>query len=65
MDPRYLGDGVYASFDGYHIVLTAGHHDAACAEHAIYLDPGTVEALDRYIESIKARIEEMRCRSKT
>lgn len=27
MEPRYLGDGVYATFDGYHVWLLTGSHD--------------------------------------
>lgn len=28
MEPRYLGDGVYATFDGMHVWLHLGAHDA-------------------------------------
>jgi len=45
----YLGDGVYASFDGYHIRLAANHHENV----VIALDPDVLEALDRYRERIK------------
>ena len=27
IEDRYLGDGVYASFDGYQVWLAANHHD--------------------------------------
>lgn len=26
-EPRYLGDGAYASCDGYHVWLAANHHE--------------------------------------
>jgi len=42
--PRYLGDGVYASFDGYHINLAINHH----SNHAVALEPEVIEALIRY-----------------
>ena len=32
----YLGDGVYASYDGFHIILTNGSHDNYNSE--IFLD---------------------------
>ncbi len=41
----YLGDGVYASFDGYHVVLrTEGN--------LIYLEPAVMDALARYYQAI-------------
>ena len=27
IEDRYLGDGVYASFDGYQVWLAANHHE--------------------------------------
>jgi hypothetical protein len=40
----YLGDGVYASFDGYQIWLAANHPD----NRVIALEPMVFEALLRY-----------------
>jgi hypothetical protein len=45
---RYLGDGVYAQFDGYGIVLTTGHHDPVEASNAIVLEPEVVNAFVNY-----------------
>ena len=45
MKKLYLGDGVYASYDGYHVVLEA--HDMR-----IFLDPHVLEALKRYISKL-------------
>lgn len=43
---EYLGDGVYASFDGYHVWLRTGSHDN---EHGqIALDPDVFESIVRY-----------------
>jgi len=42
---EYLGDGVYASFDGYHIWLRTGSHDSP---GRIALEPAVFAALVRY-----------------
>jgi hypothetical protein len=39
---RYLGDGVYADFDGYHIVLST---EREYGIHTIYLEPSVLSAL--------------------
>jgi hypothetical protein len=41
----YLGDAVYASFDGYHIWLHLGRHDAP---PLIALEPQVLAALNAY-----------------
>jgi len=46
---RYLGDGVYVSYDGYHINLAVNDH----RNHAIALEPAVLEALEVYIKSVK------------
>lgn len=51
---EYIGDGVYANFDGFNIVLTA--ENGICATDTIYLEPSVLEALNRYAK----RIEELR-----
>ena len=53
-DQEYLGDGVYASFDGYHIVLAANHHENA----VISLEPEVLDALLAYRERIIKKYEE-------
>lgn len=40
----YLGDGVYASFDGFQIWLAANHHE----NKVIALEPNVLEALIKY-----------------
>lgn len=49
IQPRYLGDGVYASFDGYHINLHVGSHDAP---PAVALEPFVLTALVQYRDAI-------------
>lgn len=50
----YLGDGVYASFDGYHVWLDTRMQETV---HKIALEPDVLEALTRYVERMKAHFE--------
>lgn len=45
----YLGDGVYASFDGYQIWLAVNHHE----NKVVALEPSVFDALYRYAASFK------------
>jgi len=45
MEDRYLGDGVYASFDGYHVCLDLRAQDS---ETFIALDNHVLKALIEY-----------------
>jgi hypothetical protein len=44
----YLGDGVYASFDGYQIWLAANHQE----NKVVALEPNVISMLMKYIEQI-------------
>ena len=57
---RYLGDGVYASFDGYQIWLAANHHE----NKVIALEPSVFAALVEYERELTMRIAELRKRDK-
>ena len=46
---RYLGDGVYASFDGYHVWLDLRAQDSTTR---IALEPAVLDALDQYRASL-------------
>ena len=48
MNDLHLGDGVYASFDGYQIWLAANHHE----NKVIALEPRVLENLIEYAERI-------------
>lgn len=50
----YLGDGVYASDDGYHIVLEAGEN------HRIFLDGEVRVSLFKYIAKGKGWADHLR-----
>jgi hypothetical protein len=56
---EHLGDGVYVSYDGHHVVLRANRHDDP---HPIYLDGYVLHAFQEYvkrlIESNKPKNEE-------
>jgi hypothetical protein len=57
----YLGDSVYAAFDGFHIVLSANDE-----EHVIYLDDQVQDALIHYFEKIhgvKITVEKVKAES--
>jgi len=43
--PTYLGDGVYASFDGFQVWLHVGSHEAPAA---VALDPSVIKKLNAY-----------------
>ena len=45
---EYLGDGVYASFDGHHIWLRTGAHEGEHVTNTIALEPTVYAALVRY-----------------
>lgn len=47
----YLGDAVYASYDGYHIVLELS--DGLRTYNPIALEPAVMQALIRYNDDIK------------
>jgi len=50
MEKRYLGDGVYASTDGYQVILTTS--DGVHVTNVIYLDSSTMSALDKFYKDI-------------
>ena len=50
-DDVYLGDGLYAAFDGYRIELYAS--DGIHKTNWVYLEPGKLEAFLRYVENLK------------
>lgn len=45
----YLGDGVYASFDGYHIWLAVNHHE----NKVVALEPSVFHELLNYAKTLK------------
>lgn len=54
IEPEYLGDSVYAKFDGFGVVLTTDSHEDKDAGNRIVLEPEVVSELVAYIDRIKA-----------
>ncbi len=53
---EYLGDGLYASFDGYQVKLMA--NSATMPTDVVYLDPHTLAAFQRFISRFIAQQSE-------
>lgn len=49
-DKVYLGDSVYAQYDGYHILLTT--ENGLGASNEIFIEPNVLKALLNYNEII-------------
>ena len=47
---EYLGDGLYAKYDGFHIVLMANSHISPT--DTVYLDPHVFASLQRFVDRI-------------
>lgn len=56
---EYLGDGVYASFDGYQVWLHVGHHEAP---PVVALEPAVIASLNRYYASILEDVTALRAK---
>jgi hypothetical protein len=50
-EKTYLGDGLYASFDGFQVALTAENGVEVLEE--VFLDSSVIAAFLRFIESLK------------
>lgn len=53
-DETYLGDGLYASFDGYQICLRAPRE---AGDHVVFLEMPVLDAFERYVERLKTEAE--------
>lgn len=56
-DKTYLGDSVYASFDGYSIVLTTENGYPDDPRNRILLEPAVYEALALFVHSLRSRLD--------
>lgn len=50
LEPTHLGDGAYASDDGFGIIITANDYRPANASDIIYIDAPAIENLKRFIK---------------
>lgn len=48
---RYIGDGVYVAFDGYHLVLTT--ENGISITNTIALEPGLLELINLYDKELR------------
>lgn len=48
----YLGDSVYAAFDGYHVILTTENGYPDDPRNRIALEPSVIHALNNYVHGI-------------
>lgn len=53
-EETYLGDAVYASFDGYQIWLRTGDGN----DNRIALEPAVYEALVKYVEGLREEVHD-------
>lgn len=49
-EETYLGDGLYASFDGFSFVLRAPRADG---DHFVALEPGVLRAFEEFVKRTK------------
>lgn len=54
----YLGDSVYADFDGYYIELTTWNGYPDDPRNKIFLEPQVYESLLRYVEALKEKADD-------
>lgn len=54
---EYIGDGVYASFDGCHVILRTGHHDESQCDNQIFLELEVLQRLNEFNNRMKANTE--------
>lgn len=55
--PKYLGDGVYASFDGFQIWISVNDHN----NKVVALEPNVLDELIKYNNSIKDDASKDKC----
>ena len=55
MSKTYLGDSVYADFDGYHIILTTENGYPDDPRNRIALEPQVLSALNNYVQGLYGR----------
>lgn len=49
----YLGDGLYASFDGYQIKLRAPRAPMYAPDHEVFLEARTLDNFMAYVQKLK------------
>jgi hypothetical protein len=49
-EETYLGDGLFASFDGWQIMLRAPREHG---DHVVYLEPPVLDAFERFVAKLR------------
>ncbi len=49
----YIGDGVYAFFDGFGIWLRTGNHSESLCDNQVYLEPNALRKLNIFIDEVR------------
>lgn len=52
---EYLGDGVYACYDGYGIWLRTNDHREHLCTDKVYLEPAVLESLNKFISKAEEK----------
>ena len=53
MKKEYLGDSVYAEFDGYHVILTTENGLPNDPSNRIAMEDQVIHALNNYVQAIR------------
>lgn len=56
--PVYLGDGLYAEFDGWQVRLYA--HSGVSHTNEVFLEPDVLVSFLRYVEQLKQYAQQMK-----
>ena len=59
-EETYLGDGLYASFDGFQFKLRAPRHPPSplrSTDHEVYLEPSVLDTFQGFVERVYATIK--------
>ena len=51
----YLGDGLYADFDGYQIILAANDRVRCSPTDKVALEPGVAQAFINYVNRLREK----------
>lgn len=54
----YIGDGVYAQWDGYGFWLRTGDHRDEKCDDKIYIEPGVLKSLNEFYKHLTMKHDE-------
>jgi len=53
----YIGDGVYAQFDGFGFWLRANHHTDEMCTDKIYIEPSVLKSLNDFYAHLTRKVD--------